>query len=1082
VAALLVVARATVAHAACDPPLARAVSVQGTVELKPADGADWQAVAPNQPLCAGDTIRVRAKSRADVLYANQTALRLNANATITIDGAAQQGASSIGLLQGAAHLLSRKPANLEVRTPFGVAGIRGTEFLVEVGDDRTELTVFEGTVLAANESGSVSVASGQSAVAQRGKAPTLRTVVRPRDAVQWALYYPPVFDPQAADVAADASPSRALVRRASQLLAVGSMADARADIDGALRLNPDDCDALALRSTIAVAQDRKGDARADATRAVAACPSSATARIALSYAQQAEFDLEGARKSLEEAVRAEPGNALAWARLAELNSSFGDIDAAVKAAERSVAIAPDLSRPQTVLGFVRLMQVRTGEARRAFEQAIALDQADPLPRLGLGLAKIRDGHVDEGSRELEVATSLDPNDALVHSYLGKAYYEEKRSPLDEQQYAVAKGLDPKDPTPWFYDAIAKQTTNRPVEALRDLQTAIELNDDRAVYRSRLMLDSDLAARSASLGRIYSDLGFQPLALVEGWKSVNLDPTNYSAHRFLADSYSVLPRHEIARVSELLQSQLLQPENITPIQPRLAEANLFQIGSGGPTSLSFNEFNPLFNRDQVTLQTTGIVGSNDTYAGEAVVAGIQDRVSFSAGVDHYTTDGFRPNNDQRDDIANAFIQGEISPATSVQAEYRYRNREQGDLQLRFFPDDFRPNERQTLESNTYRAGARHSFSPNSIVLGSFIYQQLDDTLDDRPSSPVVDSIDVDGDKQSAGGELQHLFRSNRFKLVTGLGYFDVGGEDTFVTELNIDGAPVRDEQQLDRHQSHMNFYGYSYLDFVPNVTVTLGVSGDIVSGQNDVEDSNQFNPKVGVTWTPLPRTTFRAAVFRVLKRTLITDQTLEPTQVAGFNQFYDDGNNTESWRYGGAIDQILTDQLFGGVEYSQRDLTVPFEFADPPNPVTVRDADWHEKLARAYLLWAPHPWWALRLEYLFEQFERDRDLTFGVVDVNTHRVPLGIGFFHPSGVSAWVTGTYFHQDGEFEPNTGDFRNGNDDFFIVDTALSYRLPKRYGFVSIGVTNLFDQDFHYQDMNFESPIIQPDRVVLGRVTLAF
>ena len=70
----------------------------------------------------------------------------------------------------------------------------------------------------------------------------------------------------------------------------------------------------------------------------------------------------------------------------------------------------------------------------------------------------------------------------------------------------------------------------------------------------LLLDEDLAARSASIGRIYQDLGFQQLALVQGWKSVNTDPTNYSAHRFLADSYSVLPRHEIARVSELLQSQ------------------------------------------------------------------------------------------------------------------------------------------------------------------------------------------------------------------------------------------------------------------------------------------------------------------------------------------------------------------------------------------------------------------------------------------------------------------------------------------------------------------------------------------------
>ena len=55
-------------------------------------------------------------------------------------------------------------------------------------------------------------------------------------------------------------------------------------------------------------------------------------------------------------------------------------------------------------------------------------------------------------------------------------------------------------------------------------------------------------------------------------------------------------------------------------------------------------------------------------------------------------------------------------------------------------------------------------------------------------------------------------------------------------------------------------------------------------------------------------------------------------------------------------------------------------------------------------------------------------------------------------------------------------------IVDAALSYRLPTRYGFVSVGVTNLFDKEFRYQDMNFESPIIQPDRIVLGRITLAF
>ena len=74
---------------------------------------------------------------------------------------------------------------------------------------------------------------------------------------------------------------------------------------------------------------------------------------------------------------------------------------------------------------------------------------------------------------------------------------------------------------------------------------------------------------------------------------------------------------------------------------------------------------------------------------------------------------------------------------------------------------------------------------------------------------------------------------------------------------------------------------------------------------------------------MPNTSIRAAAFRTLKRTLLTDQTLEPTQVAGFNQFFDDPDGTEAWRYGVGWDQKFSGNIFGGVEYAIRDLTVPF---------------------------------------------------------------------------------------------------------------------------------------------------------------
>src|SRR5439155_2259533 len=271
--------------------------------------------------------------------------------------------------------------------------------------------------------GSLRLTDGQSAVAERGQAPVLRTVVRPRDAVQWALYYPPVAyfrsedfrgaqpwegmvrnsleaytkgDYQAAFDALKAAPPdvtdpRFFAYRASLLLGVGRVDEAGPDLERALKLNPNYSDALALQSIIAVVQNDKERALSVAQKAVGANPKSAAAQTALSYSQQAHFDLEGARNSLEQAVQAEPNNALAWARLAEIHMSFAELDKALEAAQKAVSLDPNLSRTQMVLGFANLLRVNTDESKTAFNKAIELDQADSLSRLGLGLSKIREG-------------------------------------------------------------------------------------------------------------------------------------------------------------------------------------------------------------------------------------------------------------------------------------------------------------------------------------------------------------------------------------------------------------------------------------------------------------------------------------------------------------------------------------------------------------------------------------------------------------------------------------------------------------------------------------------------------------------
>jgi tetratricopeptide (TPR) repeat protein len=1096
----------------CEPWAGKAVSIQGGIQVLKFGQTAWSLLSLNDHLCYGDTVHVAENSRAAVLLPNEGLLRLDQNTTVKFPEPEIEKSSLIDLIKGVTHFFSRTPRSLKVLTPFVNGNVEGTEFLVKVDEQQTHLLVFKGKINAENNSGSLMVIDGQSIVARAGAAPAYKTVVQPRDTVHWALYYPPITDVQSIAIlelddtaqkntireslaaykrgdpttalnVLEALPenlqnSDLLTYRAGLLLAVGRVESAGDDIKKALQLDPAQSDAMAFKTIIAVVQNRKAEALELALKASDLDPSSIAATIALSYAHQASFDIESALEKMQNAVDLAPQNALAWARLSELWLSVNDLKKALEAAETAASLNPSVTRTQTVLGFAYLAQINTKAARTAFETAINLDQTAPLPRLGLGLAVIRDGGLDEGRQHIEIAAGLDPNNALIRSYLGKAFYDEKREKLAGNQWAISKGLDPNDPTPWFYDAILKQTTNRPVEALKDLQKSIELNDNRAVYRSSLLLDSDLAARSASLGRIYNDLGFQMLALAEGWKSVNADPANHSAHRFLADSYAGLPRHEIARVSDLLQSQLLQPLIIAPVQPQSAESNLFIVEGSGPAEPSFNEFNPLFLRDRLALQASGVVGENDTWGDEIVHNAVLGKFSYSLGQFHHETEGFRENNDQQKDIINAFAQTSLTHKTSLQAEVRHSSSERGDLELTFL-DSFNPNFRSEEKANTFRIGGKHSFTPKSDLLASFVYQNADiDTTFEPGFFEITSDIDF------FVGELSHLWKSKRFNTTAGAGYRDLGGTDE---EVFI-GFPM--EEDID--SKHANGYLYTQILLPKQVNLTLGLSYDYLDNPIFGIDENQLNPKFGIIWNPMPSTTIRGAVFRTLQKPRVSrkniDPTLEPTQVAGFNQFFFGSEGNAEWRYGLAIDQKLLSSAYAGLEISARDIDALLIDPTGPEPVTLNQ-DWEEKYGRAYLYWTPFDQIALSAEYFYEWFDRDSNgEETGVEEfttLKTHRFPLGLRYFHPIGVSAGLKATYIRQDGDFISfdQSGLIEvPGDDQFWVVDAAIRYRLPKRYGTISLVAKNLFNEEFSFQDTDPGNPQIVPDRQVLLKATFSF
>lgn len=1071
--------RSALAADACVVRAAQVVSVQGIVEVRRHQSASWEPAMLEAQLCAGDSLRVRTHSRAAIRLNNDSVMRLDQRTTITIPKSEENKITAlIDLIRGAVHIITRTPLPFKVRTPFLNAGVEGTELSVEVEADHARVVIFEGRVSASNEHDSMMLTGNEAAVAYQHRPPLKEIIARPLDAVQWALYYPAIIGYHRNQGSAG---SGDLMQQAEYLLSVGRADEATAVINRLLTGNPFNSAATALQSIIAVVQNDKDRAFELAHHAVQYDNLSAPARLVLSYAQQAAFDIDAALASVKQAVTLDPQNALIWARLSELQMSVGELDQALESAQEAINLNPLIAKTQTVLGFAYLLKINTQAAQSIFHEAILLDQADPMPRLGLGLAFIREGQLEAGRIELEIAASLDPGNALIRSYLGKAYFEEKRYSLAETQFELAKALDPLDPTPWFYDAIQKQTQNRPVEALQDIQKSIALNDNRAVYRSRLLLDQDQAGRGSSLARIYDNLGFDKRAIMETAKSLSRDPSNHSAHRFLSDTYARVPRHEAARVSELLQAQLMQPINVNPVQPRLTVADLNIITSTGPSGAGFNEFAPLMERNRSQFVASGFGGNNSTFGNEIVFSKLYERTSVSLGQFHYQSDGFRTNNDQNHDILNAFIQHAATPKLNIQAEVRTRSTDQGNLSLDFDRNTDNPRApqnrfRRNIDENAARIGARYDLAANQHILLSGQYiNRKSENIDPSPLINDFSNFETLARNEGYQTEAQYQLRNTGFNVIAGGGNYDIYVNRS-ITDRNLTNDLVSNAAKQHFNIDRTNGYLYSNLNYGSILTATLGFSYDAYK-ERDLS-INRFNPKIGLQWNMADNLRLRVAWIEAVKAPLTANQTIEPTQVSGFNQLYDDINGTQSRRIGIGLDGHYRKRIFSGFEISSRDLQVPLFFQ---NRAFLNDQK--EKLYRAYLYGLPDNKWAVKSEIQYEQFSRNETIT-GPRTIDTLSIPVSLSYFNFHGLFFSLTGTFVRQEIDRLDNVN---NRTENFFLFDASLGYRLPNRRGIISLDARNLFDQSFLFRNLHFQTadpinPIYLPARTIFTRFTLNF
>jgi Tfp pilus assembly protein PilF len=938
---------------------------------------DWIPALTNRIyniLRPGDTLRVTDIGRAAVLWTDNSIIRLGPAAKLQVPLAEEQGVFA-RLLRGVGHFFHRdKPGVLDVETPRTSLTVKGTEFVVEVAEDGSaKVGVIEGVVLMSNKvSKPLLLRKGEAGTATPSGEFQGPVAIDATNILQWCLYYPAVLDIDDLRLTAQ---ERGILSNSLAAFEVGDLLLALAEYPREREPESDDervyraalwlssgyvveCEAILDRVSAAGTADGRIGRLIEAQRQLIAAvrhqpwrrsraPELPTEWVAESYYQQsraeptstaeiseweqnfygpARFDdqnLRNALKAAQAATSAAPAWDSAWIRQAELEFSFGRINAARQALRQALRPALRNAQAFALEGFLAAARGNWNEAESAFRRATDLDGGLANGWLGLGLVEMHRGKIEEGRKKLELAAAVEPRRSLLRSYLGKAWANASQDQKAKAELGLAAGLDPKDPTPWLYSAVLNQELNQINSGVEDLEKSIELNDNRSLFRSKLLLDQDRAVRSASLASIYRDAGMIDVSVREAARAVNDDWVNYSAHQFLAESYDALRdptrfnlRYETVWFNELLLANLLSPAGVPALSPNISQ----------------QEYSRMFEKDRLGLATTTDARTDGQFREIASQYGAYRDFSYSLDLDWQHNNGVRTNNDLTRTEWYSQLKFQLTPDDSLLFLTKYEDYSSGD-NFQYFDASlttittnsytreirtntaFRPYFRYDETQEPIAVAAYHrEWSPGVHTLALAGRLVNDQTLSDKNVSVPVLNFNTSRVLQSVAntdfdvsyrsqleiyiGEINQIVQSDRNTLILG-GRFQSGRIETqnWLTNTTLFSGffPTTNTATTEDVQ-RWSAYGYDTLEAISGqLWLTAGLAYDrlkypsnfrqipISSGETTTDS---IGPKGALVWNPIPAVTFRGAYSRSLGGVSLDESyRLEPSQLAGFSQSY-----------------------------------------------------------------------------------------------------------------------------------------------------------------------------------------------------
>ena len=957
---------------------------------------------------------------------------------------------------------------------------------------------------------------------------------------------------------------------AGLLLSVGAVGEAEGHLTSASSTN---LSAAALRVMVAAVQGR-GDSFTGSSNSPppGAGSRSASYLLALCYDYQSTNGLRQALATARQSVETSPEFAFGWARVAELEFSFGHTRAAQEAVDRALAVSPRNAQAHALKGFLLAAKNRTHDALASFDQAITIDPALGNAWLGRGLCRRRLGmfapaqksaSLSPPAREQEAASGLEletwsfsggwrlkpgalnsswlsdiqtaailePNRSLARSYAGKAFSEIGDARRARKELNFAEKLDPNDPTPWLYLALEDFQENRANEAVEALEKSVSLNENRALYRSRLLLDQDGAVRRASLAKIYLDAGLPDFSLNEAARAVSSDYGNHSAHQFLAESYNALRdptrfnlRYETVWFNELLLANVLSP-----------------VGAGVLSqNISQQEYSRLFEANRFGLLNSTEYRSDGQVREIASQFGTFERSSYSLDLDYQHNEGVRPNNDlNRTDWYTQFKQ-QMTPQDSLFLLAKYQDYDSGDNFQYYNPTNARPHYRLSESQTPLFVGAwHHEWSPGihtTAMAGRLENEQkasdiqAPETILLRDGTGAIVSgfqhfnfdVNYQSDFTTYIGELNQIIETDWNTLVFGAQaqQGDFKTRATIFNPLaftNFFANPPADES-ISEGFHRVAGYAYDTVRFGNTFQFTAGVNYDTITYPTHFRSPpiapgethrNLLSPKLAAIWIPWDGMTLRGAYAKSLGGASFDESfRLEPAQLAGFVQSFRSIISESvvgiqsvpeiemrgvgmDWRlpwqtYLSVQAQWLSSDVSGPVGVFYDDFTIGTEPEVFPGELK-RSLDYQERSVRATLVKLLGNDWAIGITYRFAASELltvypEMPLAIEPNARQTQKAELQqlgtfVQFTHPCGFFARAEANWYGQSNHgYTPD-----EPGDSFTQVNLFAGWRFARRRAEVTFGLLNVGGGDYHLNPLTPYSELPR-ERVFLARLRFNF